>query len=192
MLAQNANRQLNVSTKQNAKNTEKLSSGYKINRAADDAAGLAVSEKMRRQIRGLHQGAENIQDGIGFVKTADGALSEAQDILQRINELAVKAANGTNTQEDRAYIDQEIQALKTELARIFGTTSYNERFIWEPSGVDKVGGTPGIDGPTEGGGVTSDREIIDWVEVQAASFLSTSGSITVTNDNCGVILMEAI
>lgn len=183
MLAQNANRQLNVSTKQNAKNTEKLSSGYKINRAADDAAGLAVSEKMRRQIRGLHQGAENIQDGIGFVKTADGALNEAQDILQRINELAVKAANGTNTQEDRAYIDQEIQALKTELARIFGTTSFNERLIWEPTGVEKVEGTGGA------GGVNPDREIIGWKTAQAASFVNTNGYIRVTNDNCGVVAL---
>lgn len=192
LLAQNASRQLNVTTKKNAKTTEELSSGYRINRAADDAAGLAVSEKMRRQIRGLHQGAENIQDGIGFVKTADGALNEAQDIMQRINELAVKAANGTNTPEDRAYIDQEVQALKTELARIFGTTSFNERLIWEPSGVEKVEGTPGVDRPTGGGGVEPDREIIDWVTAQAATFENTLSYtyINLTNDNCGIVSLN--
>lgn len=165
MLAQNASRQMNVTTKKKAKNTEKLSSGYKINRAADDAAGLAISEKMRRQIRGLHQGADNIQDGIGYVQTADGALNESQEILQRINELSVKAANGTNTAEDRFYIDQEIQQLKAELARIFDTTAYNEIKIWE----------------------SNDRKIIGYDRVQAVRFNSTSETIDITNDNCNVI-----
>lgn len=135
MLAENANRQFNVNTKKNAKLAEKLSSGYKINRAADDAAGLAVSEKMRRQVRGISQAADNIKDGIGYVQTAEGALNEAQDILQRVNELAVKAANGTNTVSDRAYINSEVQQLKAELSRIFSTTTFNEQRIWEPDEV---------------------------------------------------------
>jgi len=108
MMAFNANRQYGINTGKSKKLTEKLSSGYRINRAADDAAGLAISEKMRRMIRGLGQSADNIRDGIGFVQTADGALNEAHDILQRMNELAVKSANGTNTEEDRKYIDSEV------------------------------------------------------------------------------------
>lgn len=132
MLAENANRQLKVSTGKNAKITEKLSSGYKINRAADDAAGLSISEKMRRQVRGLHQTVDNISEGVGYVQTAEGALNEVHDMLQRINELAVKAANGTNTVEDRAYINSEVQHLKNEMNRIFSTTTYNEKKIWEP------------------------------------------------------------
>lgn len=130
LLAENANRQLNINTNKNAKITEKLSFGYKINRAADDAAGLAISEKMRRQIRGLHQGSENIKDGVGYVQTAEGALNEVHDMLQRINELAVKAASETNTDVDREYIDSEVQALKKEIDRIFDTTSFNEQKIW--------------------------------------------------------------
>ena len=113
LLAENANRQLNVSSKRNAKTTEKLSSGYRINRAADDAAGLSISEKMRRQIRGLHQTVDNISEGVGYVQTAEGALNEVHDMLQRMNELAVKAANGTNTEEDRAYIDSEVYSCPT-------------------------------------------------------------------------------
>lgn len=140
MLAENANRQLNVNTKKNAKTAEKLSSGYKINRAADDASGLAISEKMRRQVRGLNQSADNIKDGIGYVQTAEGALNEAQDILHRINRLSVQAANGTNTVSDRAYINSEVQALKEELSRIFSTTSFNEQKIWEPEEYTEVVG----------------------------------------------------
>ena len=122
--AYNANRQLGVNTGKMKKMTEKLASGYKINRAADDAAGLSISEKMRMQIRSLDQGAENVQEGIGYVQTADGALDEVQKILQRINELAVKSANGTNSAEDRWSIDQEVSQLKTELNRIL----WNNKF----------------------------------------------------------------
>ncbi len=131
--AMNTQRQFHIVNTRRAKTTEKLSSGYRINRAADDAAGLAISEKMRRLVRGLNQAAENIQEGIGYVQTADGALDEAQVMLQRINELAVKAGNDTNTQADREYIDSEVQQLKQELERIFSTTSFNERKIWEPN-----------------------------------------------------------
>ena len=138
LVAMNAQRQFGIVNTKQSKTTEKLSSGYKINRAADDAAGLSISEKMRRQIRGLNQGAENIEEGIGYVQTADGALHEVQDILQRMNELAVKSANGTNTNEDREFIDEEVQQLKKELDRIFETTTFNERRIWEVTGTPKV------------------------------------------------------
>ena len=108
LTAMNSNRMLGLTTKTQAKSTEKLSSGYKINRAADDAAGLSISEKMRKQIRGLTQASLNAQDGISAVQTAEGALNEVQDMLQRMNELAVKSANGTNSATDRTYIQNEI------------------------------------------------------------------------------------
>ncbi len=109
MKAMNANRQMKILSSHKAKDTEKLSSGYKINRAADNAAGLSISEKMRKQIRGLDRAARNIEDGIGYVQVADGALHEVHDMLQRINELAVQAANGTNSPTDREHINQEVQ-----------------------------------------------------------------------------------
>ena len=115
LTAMNSSRMLNITTSTQAKSTEKLSSGYKINRAADDAAGLAISEKMRRQIRGLTQASSNAQDGISCVQTAEGALAEVHDMLQRMTELAVKAANGTQTSADRGYINQEVQALVSEI-----------------------------------------------------------------------------
>ena len=127
LTAMNSNRMLNLTTKTQGKSTEKLSSGYKINRAADDAAGLAISEKMRRQIRGLTQASANAQDGISCVQTAEGALNEVHDMLQRMNELAVKAANGTNQSEDLSYINLEVKALKSEINRVAETTTFNER-----------------------------------------------------------------
>ncbi|MFI3177750.1 MAG: flagellin [Eubacteriales bacterium] len=123
--ALNANRQLNITTDEIASSTEKLSSGYRINRAADDAAGLSISEKMRTQIRGLTQASANAQDGISFVQTAEGALSEVQDMLQRMNELAVQAANGTNSTIQQGYINEEIDALKAEIDRIGEDTKFN-------------------------------------------------------------------
>ena len=127
LTAMNSSRMLNITTDSQAKSTEKLSSGYKINRAADDAAGLAISEKMRRQIRGLTQASSNAQDGISCVQTAEGALTEVHDMLQRMNELAVKAANGTQTSADRGYINQEVQALVSEIDRVASTTTFNEK-----------------------------------------------------------------
>ena len=118
LTAMNSNRMLGLTNATQAKSTEKLSSGYKINRAADDAAGLAISEKMRRQIRGLTQASANAQDGISMVQTAEGALNEVHDMLQRMNELAVKAANGTNQSEDQAYIQKEVTALVNEINRV--------------------------------------------------------------------------
>ena len=125
--AMNSNRMLNVNSQTQAKSTEKLSSGYKINRAADDAAGLAISEKMRRQIRGLTQASINAQDGISLVQTAEGALNEVHDMLQRMNELAVKSANGTNQSEDQSYIQKEVDALISEIDRVASTTTFNEQ-----------------------------------------------------------------
>ena len=125
MQAVNANRMLNVTTGSQAKSTEKLSSGYKINRAADDAAGLSISEKMRKQIKGLDRASTNAQDGISAVQTAEGALNEVQSMLQRMNELAVQAANGTNSETDRNAIQSEIDQLTTEIDRVSETTKFN-------------------------------------------------------------------
>lgn len=127
--AMNSNRMLGLTTNSQAKSTEKLSSGYKINRAADDAAGLSISEKMRRQIRGLTQAAANAQDGISAVQTAEGALNEVHDMLQRMNELAVKAANGTQSESDRTAIQNEIDQLTTEIDRVAETTKFNETYL---------------------------------------------------------------
>lgn len=136
--AMNSQRTYGLVADRNFKSAEKLSSGYKVNRASDDAAGLAISEKMRRQIRGLRQAEDNIQDGISFVQVADGALNETHDILQRMNELCVKGANDTLNDSDRSYINAEIQALKKETDRIFDTTSFNDRFIWNVEIEDPV------------------------------------------------------
>ncbi len=125
--AMNANRQLGITTGIQAKSSEKLSSGYKINRAADDAAGLAISEKMRRQVRGLTQASANAQDGISAVQTAEGALNEVHDMLQRMNELATKAANDTLTTKDRSYIQAEMNALSTEITRTAEATEFNNQ-----------------------------------------------------------------
>jgi len=131
--AQNANRMLGITQGTLSKSTEKLSSGYKINRAADDAAGLAISEKMRRQIRGLTQASANAQDGVSVVQTAEGALEEVHSMLQRMNELAVKASNDTLTSEDRNYIQQEVSALVSEIDRTASTTQFNNQFLLDGS-----------------------------------------------------------
>ena len=132
--AMNSNRMLGVNSSTLAKSTEKLSSGYKINRAADDAAGLAISEKMRKQIRGLTQASLNAQDGISAVQTAEGALTEVHDMLQRMNELAVKAANGTMSESDRQNIQDEIDQLVTEIDRVSTTTKFNEAYLLKGDG----------------------------------------------------------
>ncbi len=129
LTAMNSNRMLGITTKTQAKSTERLSSGYKVNRAADDAAGLSISEKMRKQIRGLTQASLNAQDGISAVQTAEGALTEVHDMLQRMNELAVKSANGTNSQDDRQYIQDEIDQLLEEIDRVAETTKFNETYL---------------------------------------------------------------
>ena len=125
----NANRQLGIVGNNLAKATEKLSSGYRINRAADDAAGLAISEKMRSQVRGLNRASDNAQDGISLIQTAEGALNEVHSMLQRMSELAVQASNGTNASQDRTALDNEVQQLKTEIERVGTTTQFNKMDI---------------------------------------------------------------
>ena len=127
MTAANANRQLGITTSAQAKSSEKLSSGYRINRAGDDAAGLKISEKMRSQIRGLDKASSNAQDGISLIQTAEGALNESHSILQRMNELAVQGANDTNESIDRDAINEELSALTSELDRIASTTQFNKQ-----------------------------------------------------------------
>ena len=127
--AMNANRMLNITTGSQSKSAEKLSSGYRINRAADDAAGLSISEKMRKQIRGLDQASTNAEDGVSAVQTAEGALTEVHSMLQRMNELAVQASNGTNSQTDRDAIQSEIDQLTTEIDRVAETTKFNESYL---------------------------------------------------------------
>lgn len=167
--AANSSRQLGIISGLQASSTEKLSSGYKINRSADNAAGLSISEKMRKQIRGLDRGALNIEDGISYAQVADGALNEVHDMLQRINELAVQAANGTNSPTDRQHINDEVQALKTEMERVFQTTAFNEKKIWEET-------------------VTIDKNVVGQVKVQSTT-IATPGSqkIPITNDTFGLL-----
>ena len=133
LTAMNSNRMLGLTTSSQAKSTEKLSSGYRVNRAADDAAGLAISEKMRRQVKGLTQASRNAQDGISCVQTAEGALTEVHDMLQRMNTLANQASNDTMTEDDRGYLDQEFQALKNEIDRVSSTTTFNEQCLLDGS-----------------------------------------------------------
>ena len=133
LTAMNANRMLGITTNAQAKQTERLASGYRINRAADDAAGLSVSEKMRRQIRGLDQASANAQDGISLVQSAEGALNEVHDMLQRMNELTVKAANGTYTTTQKQYIADEVNQLISEIDRVASTTKFNDQKVLQGS-----------------------------------------------------------
>lgn len=138
VLSQNAARQYKITGTDRSRSAEKLSSGYRINRAADDAAGLSISEKMRKQIRGLDKASQNIDDGLSYVQVADGALAEVQSMMHRLNELSIQAANDTNTAADRLAIDNEVQDLKTEINRVFETTEFNTKKIWDTNGNDKV------------------------------------------------------
>ena len=148
--AMNSNRMLGITTGSQSKSTEKLSSGYKINRAADDAAGLSISEKMRKQMRGLDQASTNANDGVSAVQTAEGALTEVHDMLQRMNELAVQAANGTNSQSDRISIQNEIDQLTTEIDRVAQTTKFNETYLLKGGSIETdhymVGHDAGLEG----------------------------------------------
>ena len=180
LTAMNSNRMLGVTTSAQAKSTEKLSSGYKINRAADDAAGLSISEKMRKQIRGLTQASSNAQDGISAVQTAEGALNEVQDMLQRMNELAVKAANGTNSEDDRNYIQDEVNQLIKEIDRVSTTTKFNETYLLK--GDDTVKFTaPGTNlkaaARTAG---TNDKQQTYDLTITANSFKTEGGKSDVT------------
>jgi flagellin len=168
MQAMNANRMLSVTTSQQSKSAEKLSSGYKINRAADDAAGLSISEKMRKQIRGLDQASTNAQDGISAVQTAEGALTEVHSMLQRMNELAVQASNGTNSQSDRSSIQDEIDQLTTEIDRVSETTKFNETYLLKGNGkssdVKIHAQDAGMDGTLTGVGTGTATFVMDALE----------------------------
>jgi len=156
LTAMNAQRQFGLTSKAISSSMEKLSSGYRINRAADDAAGLAISEKMRRQIRGLTQGVKNVQDGVSVCQVADGALGEVADILNRMEELSVKSANGSYTPEDRNYIQQEMQKLVVEINRIANETTFNEKPIFqgEDEIIKNADGTPALESDIAYGDVT--------------------------------------
>ena len=174
LTAMNSNRMLGLTTASQAKSTEKLSSGYKINRAADDAAGLSISEKMRKQIRGLTQASSNAQDGISAVQTAEGALNEVQDMLQRMNELAVKAANGTQAENDRSYIQNEIDQLVTEIDRVSTTTKFNESYLLK--GVNQDGTAAKLTYETAKGNIAD----IDAATGKAEYALGNAAAKTVT------------
>ena len=182
LTAMNSNRMLGLTTSSQAKSTEKLSSGYKINRAADDAAGLAISEKMRRQIRGLTQAAANAQDGISMVQTAEGALNEVHDMLQRMNELAIKASNGTMTTEDQSYINKEVSALKSEIDRVAETTTFNEQSLLKTDTTFKL----------QVGSETSNENVIE-VKIKKMDTSATGLNITKgtdTTDNAKQLVGE--
>ncbi len=183
LTAMNSNRMLGLTTASQAKSTEKLSSGYKINRAADDAAGLSISEKMRKQIRGLTQASLNAEDGISAVQTAEGALNEVQDMLQRMNELAVKAANGTNSEDDRSYIQNEIDQLVTEIDRVATTTKFNESYLLK--GVNANGEPAELTYVTANGNIdaidaTTGKGTMEITRATAATTVDESDS---TNDS---------
>ena len=176
--AMNSNRMLGITSSSQAKSTEKLSSGYKVNRAADDAAGLSISEKMRRQVRGLTQASLNAQDGISCVQTAEGALQEVQDMLQRMNELCVKASNGTLQTVDRNYIQQEVDALTSEINRVAGTTTFNETALLDGTFTAKTlhVGAEGNKDWNGGGGLTEKQTI--GVNIMSLSFKGVTSSTT--------------
>ena len=175
MQAMNANRMLNVTTSQQSKSTEKLSSGYKINRAADDAAGLSISEKMRKQIRGLDQASSNAEDGVSAVQTAEGALTEVHSMLQRMNELATQAANGTNSESDRSSIQDEINQLTTEIDRVAETTKFNETYLLKGSYGEKVNYLKGHDAGITGTFVDSATQATLTVDLSVGKSISIGG-----------------
>ena len=161
MQAANANRMLNVTTSAQSKSTEKLSSGYKINRAADDAAGLTISEKMRKQIKGLDRASTNAEDGVSAVQTAEGALTEVHSMLQRMNELATQSANGTNSNTDRKAIQDEIDQLTTEIDRVSETTKFNETYLLKGDGAEKEHKVNAHDAGLDGVTLTDKGDTVD-------------------------------
>ncbi|MCR5205342.1 MAG: hypothetical protein K6E47_09815 [Lachnospiraceae bacterium] len=197
LLAGNAKRQSNTSGARRKKATERLSSGYRINRAADDAAGLSISEKMRGQIRGLTRAAQNVQDGISFVQTGDGALEEVQSMLQRIRELAVQASNDTNTDDDRKSINKEVQQLKEEMKRVFNDAEYNSIKIFRAPYVPDVAGTPSdyelfnaADGISAAGVIINNKRF-NWEELGAPTEpQSTDWEKQFTDDNGELIYLK--
>ena len=178
MQAANASRVLNITANQQAKSTEKLSSGYRINRAADDAAGLSISEKMRRQIRGLDRASTNAQDGISAVQTAEGALTEVHSMLQRANELAVQAANGTNASKDISAINAEVQQLKSEIERVGNTTDFNGKNLLNGTDLDIFAGYEGTDTSIR----ISGAKIAASVAVKLTAVTNTSSAKTLISN----------
>ena len=177
MQAANANRMLNVTTSAQSKSTEKLSSGYKINRAADDAAGLTISEKMRKQIKGLDRASTNAEDGVSAVQTAEGALTEVHSMLQRMNELATQSANGTNSNTDRKAIQDEIDQLTTEIDRVSETTKFNETYLLKGDGAEKAHNVNAHDAGLDGVTLTDKGDKVDVTlkELKAGDKISIAG-----------------
>ena len=177
MQAANANRMLNVTTSAQSKSTEKLSSGYRINRAADDAAGLTISEKMRKQIKGLDRASTNAEDGVSAVQTAEGALTEVHSMLQRMNELATQSANGTNSNTDRKAIQDEIDQLTTEIDRVSETTKFNETYLLKGDGADKAHNVNAHDAGIDGVTLTDKGDTVEVTlkELKAGDKISIAG-----------------
>ena len=180
MNAMNAHRQMGINTNLGAKSIEKLSSGYRVNRAGDDAAGLAISEKMRGQIRGLNQASRNAQDSISLIQTAEGALNETHAILQRMRELAVQSANDTNTSTDRGEIQKEMDQLTSEVDRIANTTEFNTQKLLDGS---KKGLIEKADAKVTFQNNSSTNLQVSTGTVTAASAIATGGTITITRVN---------
>ena len=177
MQAANANRMLNITTSAQSKSTEKLSSGYRINRAADDAAGLTISEKMRKQIKGLDRASTNAEDGVSAVQTAEGALTEVHSMLQRMNELATQSANGTNSSTDRKAIQDEIDQLTTEIDRVSETTKFNETYLLKGDGAEKEHNVNAHDAGLDGVTLTDKGDTVDVTlkELKAGDKISIAG-----------------
>ena len=177
MQAANANRMLNITTSAQSKSTEKLSSGYRINRAADDAAGLTISEKMRKQIKGLDRASTNAEDGVSAVQTAEGALTEVHSMLQRMNELATQSANGTNSNTDRKAIQDEIDQLTTEIDRVSETTKFNETYLLKGDGAEKAHNVNAHDAGLDGVTLTDKGDTVDVTlkELNAGDKISIAG-----------------
>ena len=193
MQAANANRMLNVTTSAQSKSTEKLSSGYRINRAADDAAGLTISEKMRKQIKGLDRASTNAEDGVSAVQTAEGALTEVHSMLQRMNELATQSANGTNSNTDRKAIQDEIDQLTTEIDRVSETTKFNETYLLKGDGAEKEHKVNAHDAGLDGVTLTDKGDTVDVTlkELNAGDKISIAGknySIGSTADEAKALL----
>ena len=185
MQAMNANRMLGITSSKQSKSSEKLSSGYKINRAADDAAGLAISEKMRKQINGLDRASTNAQDGVSAVQTAEGALTEVHSMLQRMNELAVQAANGTNSKEDRDAIQLEIDQLGEEIDRIAETTKFNETFLLKGNSGTKVVNVNAHDAGLKGTMVQGSGEMATFTAT-----LEVGGSVSIAGADYRIVADE--
>ena len=193
--AMNANRMLGVTSGLQAKSTEKLSSGYKINRAADDAAGLSISEKMRKQIRGLSQASDNAEDGISCVQTAEGALTEVHSMLQRMNELAVKAGNGTMSEDDRQNVQDEIDQLVDEIDRVSETTKFNETYLLKGDSVangntkafaagDVIGKVDGVTVKAKGTTAATLQDNAD-IAIGTVELKSSNAAVTISNSDKG-------